>query len=166
MPASLPGGDTRKRAADEPLSIAHDHESREMERYRGLALSFLPTRPHVSRLMAALGIECEQRLVALEALADELQLRHCLPAAPYHRRGPGKENRLHLFITDDAMACQTLGYALAFAQHSRQFSELMARYHHLSTLDALLVHFIASKRGECLLLEEIRDEAHRAAALT
>ena len=166
MPASLPGGNARPGPADEPLSLAQDHESREMERYRGLALSFLPTRPHVSRLMAALGIECEQRLSALEGLAEQLRLRHCLPRLSPRRRVIAEERRLHLFITDDAMACETLGYALAFAQHSRQFSELMARYCHLPTLDALLVQFVASKRNECRLIEEMRDQTYRAAALT
>lgn len=79
MLAITPGTEACPCPADEQLFLAHEHESREMERYRGLALSFLPTHPHVSRLMAALGIECEHRIGALEALAEQLQLRHFLP---------------------------------------------------------------------------------------
>ncbi|WP_108445682.1 hypothetical protein [Halomonas denitrificans] len=156
MPACPPETHARPSPADQPLSLTYDHESREMERYRGLALSFLPTRPHVSRLMATLGIECEQRLSALEALAERLQRRYCLPAPLARRLAIAEQYRLHLFISDDAMAAQTLGYALAFAQHSLQFSELMARHCQLAGLDALLTRFADSKRQECRLLEELR----------
>ncbi|MEQ6888879.1 hypothetical protein ABE957_09370 [Halomonas sp. CS7] len=166
MPACLPDIPARPSPADQPLSLTYDHESREMERYRGLALSFLPTRPHISRLMAALGIECEQRLGALETLAEQLQRRHCLPANLARRRVLAEQYRLHLFISDDAMASQTLSYALAFAQHSLQFSELMARHCQLARLDALLTRFVDGKRHECRLLEEVRDQTQRAAVGT
>ena len=163
MPACPPETHARLSPADQPLSLTYDHESREMERYRGLALSFLPTHPHVSRLMATLGIECEQRLGALERLAEQLQRRHCLPAPPARRPALAEKYRLHLFIRDDAMAAQTLSYALAFAHHSLQFSELMAQHCQLAGLDALLVQFIDSKRQECRLLEELRAQTNRTA---
>lgn len=150
--------------SDEQLLLAHEHESREMERYRGLALSFLPTQPHVSRLMAALGIECEQRTAALEALAEQLGLRQYLPTGPSrHPTLPGA-SQLHLFITDDAMAFLTLSHALAVADYSRRFSELMARYCQLPALDALLAQFIERKRTACHLLEEAQASAYAAPA--
>ncbi|MFG6157491.1 hypothetical protein ACGTNG_01660 [Halomonas sp. 1390] len=164
MPACPPEMHTHPSPADQPLSLTYDHESHEMERYRGLALSFLPTRPEVSRLMATLGIECERRLGALETLAEQLQRRHCLPATLARRRAIAEQYRLHLFISDDAMAAQTLNYALAFAQHSLQFSKLMARHCELARLDTLLDRFVDSKRHECRLLEEMRDQIHRAFA--
>jgi hypothetical protein len=149
---------------DEQLRLAHDHERHEMYRYRGLALSFLPTRPSVSRLMAALGEACERRLAALQALASHQGLS-LAPLAPRRRRLRLPEAyRLHLFIANDAMACQALGYALAAAHHSRQFSELMARYCHLPALDALLEEFLGQKRQECRLLEEAQDSAYASAA--
>ncbi|WP_157955182.1 hypothetical protein [Halomonas denitrificans] len=52
----------------------------------------------------------------------------------YRGRALPEQYRLHLSISDDAMATQTLSYALAFAQHSRQFSELMARHCQLAGL--------------------------------
>lgn len=158
MPACPPETHARPSPADQPLSLTYDHESREMERYRGLALSFLPTRPHVSRLMATLGIECEQRLDALERLAERLERRYCLPAPLARRRALAEHYRQHLFIRDDATAAQTLSYALAFAHHSLQFSELMARHCQLAGLDTLLARFADSKRQECRLLEELRDQ--------
>ncbi|MDI5921382.1 hypothetical protein QLQ86_11350 [Halomonas sp. LR5S13] len=164
MPAITPGAQARPCPADEQLLLAHEHESREMEHYRGLALSFLPTRPHVSRLMAALGIECEQRIGALEALAEKLQLRDLLMYAPSRYPSWAEVRRHHLFITDDAMACQALSHALAVAHHSRQFSELMARYCHLPELDALLVQFIEHKRAACHLLEEAQAGAYAVPA--
>lgn len=135
-----------------------------MERYRGLALSFLPTHPPVSRLMAALGIECEHRVSALEALAEHLQLHQFLPTTPSrHPTRPGTR-QLHLFITDDTMACQVLDHALTLAHHSRRFSELTARYCQRPELDALLAQFIEHKRNECRLLEESQDNAYGVSA--
>ncbi|MDI5934452.1 hypothetical protein [Halomonas kalidii] len=164
MPPLTSTSTARACPTDEQLRLARDHEYREMQRYRGLALSFLPTRPRVSRLMAAIGVECEQRLAALAALADHLQLRHCLPVEPPRRFRLPEAHRLHLFIANDAMACQALGYALAAAHHSRQFSELLVRFCHTAELEALLEHFIEQKRNECRLLEETQDSAYAISA--
>ncbi|QFU02776.1 hypothetical protein FIU83_14115 [Halomonas sp. THAF5a] len=166
MPACPPETHAHPSPVDQPLSITYDHEAREMERYRGLALSFLPSHPHVSRLMAALGIECEQRLAALETLAERLERRSCLPAPLARRRDHATQYRQHLFIRDDATAAQTLSYALAFAQHSLQFSELMARHCQLAGLDTLLTRFADGKRRECRLLEELRDQSPVTARAT
>lgn len=164
MPAITPGTEARPCPADEQLFLAHEHESREMERYRGLALSFLPTHPHVSRLMAALGIECEHRIGALEALAEQLQLRHFLPPPPSRHPPLAGTRQLHLFITDDAMAYQALDHAVTLAQYSRRFSELMARYCQRPELDALLAQFIEQKRNACRRLEESLERAYGAPA--
>ncbi|MCL7940309.1 hypothetical protein M8009_08340 [Halomonas sp. ATCH28] len=164
MPAITPGTQARPCPADEQLLLAHEHESREMERYRGLALSFLPTHPHVSRLMAALGIECEQRIAALEALAEQLKLSQFLLTRPSRHPALPGASQLHLFITDDTMACQALSHALAVAHYSRRFSELMARYCQLPALDALLAQFIDHKRTACQLLEEAQAGAYGASA--
>lgn len=153
---------------DEQLTFAHDLERREMQRYRGLALSFLPTRPHISRLMAALGIECERRLIALENLAERLHLRDCLPGGrpcwPQWRFRLSQAQPLYRFITDEAMACHTLAYALAAAEHSRQISELLAESCHTADVETLVGDFIEQKRNECRLLEEVQDRAYSAMA--
>lgn len=153
---------------DEQLTFAHDLERREMQRYRGLALSFLPTQPHISRLMAALGIQCEQRLNALESLAERLNLRDCLPGEqppwPQLRFRLSQAQPLYRFITDEAMACHTLAYALAAAEHSRQLSELLAQSCGTADVDTLFGDFIEQKQSECHLLEETQDKAYRAMA--
>ncbi len=158
----------REYPMDEQLTFAHDLERREMQRYRGLALSFLPTRPHISRLMAAIGIECEQRLVALEALAERLHLRDCLPGArppwPRLRFRLSQAQPLYRFITDEAMACHTLAYALAAAEHSRQISEQLAQSCRTADVETLVDDFIEQKRNECRLLEEAQDRAYSAMA--
>lgn len=153
---------------DEQLMFAHDLEHREMQRYRGLALSFLPTRRHISRLMAALGIECERRLIALEALAERLHLRDCLPGGrppwPRWRLRLSQAQPLYCFITDKAMAYHTLAYALAAAEHSRQISELLAQSCRTAEVKTLVSDFIEQKRNECRLLEEAQDQAYSALA--
>ncbi|HSP58279.1 MAG TPA: hypothetical protein VLO12_08265 [Halomonas sp.] len=158
----------RDNPTDEQLTFAHDLERREMQRYRGLALSFLPTQPHISRLMAALGIECEQRLIALEALAERLHLRDCLPGGrpswPQWRFRLSQAQPLYRFITDEAMACHTLAYALAAAEHSCQISELLAQSCGTADVEALVSDFVERKRNECRLLEAAQNQAYSAMA--
>ena len=164
MPPLSPDNTAHACPTDEQLVLAHDHEHREMLRYRGLALSFLPTRPHVSRLMAALGIECERRLATLEELACHLELRDCLPTDSPRQRPQPDTHRLHLFIANQAMACQALGYALTAAHHSRQFSELLARFCHEPSLATVLGSFADQKHKECQLLQDAREGAYSAAS--
>lgn len=146
-------------STEEQLILTHDHELREMERYRGLALSFLPTRPDVSRLMAVLGIKCEIRLASLGLVARHLQLQHCLPTPATCRLRPPSAFDRQLFIAGDTMTCQTLNHALAASHQSRQFTELMARLCHAAEFDTLLGHFIEQKQHECRLLEAAQQIA-------
>lgn len=156
MPTPTANDPTVDRATDEQLIFAHKLERREMLRYRGLALSFLPTRPHISRLMAALGVECEQRSLALDELAKRLEISDCLPTSLPKRLWIPKAN-VHLFIVNDTLAHQALDYALSAAHHSRQISELLAQFSRMHDLKALLKHFIEQKRHECHLLEEAKE---------
>jgi hypothetical protein len=48
------------------------HEYRELGRYRQLALAFLPNREDISLVMALFGIECEQRLGALNRVCERM----------------------------------------------------------------------------------------------
>lgn len=59
---------------EELLALAGNHEHAELERYRGLAFRFLAFSSAASRLMAALGIECEMRLSGLARAARRLGL--------------------------------------------------------------------------------------------
>jgi hypothetical protein len=160
MPVPTPTADdpTVDRATDEQLIFAHKLERREMLRYRGLALSFLPTRPHISRLMAALGVECEQRSLALDELAKRLEIRDYQPT-PLPRRLWLPKTNVHLFIVNEILAHQALDYALSAAHHSRQISALLAQFSRMDNLKALLQHFVEQKRQECRLLEEAKENA-------
>ena len=62
------------------LSLAYLHEVRELNRYRGLALSFLPFDPPISRLMDAIGMECVHRLCSLQEVASQMELGACANA--------------------------------------------------------------------------------------
>lgn len=158
MPTPTADDSTVDHATDEQLIFAHKLERREMLRYRGLALSFLPTRLHVSRLMAALGVECEQRSLALDELAKRLEISNCLSAPPPKRLWLPKAN-VHLFIVNDTLAHQALDYALSAAHHSRQISALLAQFSRMDDLKALLQRFVEQKRHECRLLEEAKENA-------
>ncbi len=146
------------RPTDEQLIFAHKLERREMLRYRGLALSFLPTRPHTSRLMAALGVDCEQRSLALEELAKCLEISDCLSASLPRRLWLPKAN-VHLFIVNDVLAYQALDYALSAAHHSCQISALLAQFSRMDNLKTLLQHFVEQKQHECRQLEEAKTNA-------
>lgn len=155
MPTPTADEPTVDLPADKQLIYAHKLEHREMLRYRGLALSFLPTRPHISRLMAALGVECEQRSVALDELAKCLEIGDCLPASrPARLWLPG--THVHLFIVNDVLAHRALDYSLSAAHHSCQISAVLAQLTRTPSLKALLEHFVEQKRHECHQLEEAK----------
>lgn len=144
---------------EDQLVLAHDHERHEMERYRGLALGFLPTRLEVSRLMASLGIKCEIRLASLSLVARHLDLQHCLPAPVTRRLRPASAFDRQAFIADETMTCQTMRHALAAGQQSCQFTELLARLDHPHEFSILMGHFIEQKQHECRLLEAAQQLA-------
>lgn len=143
------------RPADQHLVFAHKLEHREMLRYRGLALSFLPTRPPISRLMAALGVECEQRSLALEELAAHREIRDCLPASRPTRLWLPRTH-VHLFIVNDVLAHEALDYILSAAQHSCQISAVLTQLTRTPGLKTLLKRFVEQKRHECRQLEEAK----------
>jgi hypothetical protein len=110
MPCCLP---------EEEFLMVGDHEIEEMHRYRGLALSFLHCHPCISRVMVALGIECEQRLDNLAAVADRLQLVRDLKSREINGSLMAKLNRHHFFVVhDNNMAWLTLAQAWAAACNS------------------------------------------------
>lgn len=145
--------------------FAHKLERREMLRYRGLALSFLPTRPPISRLMAALGVECEQRSLAIQELAKCLEIRDRLPTSLPSRLWFPRP-RVHLFIVNDVLAHRALDYILSAAHHSCQISAVLAQLTRTDSLKALLEQFVEQKRHECRQLEEAKASVFSEWALS
>ncbi|MCG6659304.1 hypothetical protein HOP52_16215 [Halomonas campisalis] len=142
----------------EQLTLASYHELAEMHRYRRTALCFLPTARHVSRLMATLGMECEQRLERLRSVAEQLELSACVAA---DRRLPPpstSETAKHFFIVDDAMAALRLDQTLDAACHSRRFYDRLLETNATSELHRILQAFARQKQAECQVLAEFRAQ--------
>lgn len=144
----------------EQLVLASSHENREMYRYRRLALGFLPYAADTSRLMAALGSECEQRLGTLGRVAERLGLSACITTADarHERSLPVTATQRHFFITDDAMADQTLEQALEAARHSRHFSERLLETNATPELHEPFLTFTGQKHIACRVLQECQEQ--------
>ncbi|CAM4139458.1 hypothetical protein VRRI112168_15660 [Vreelandella rituensis] len=142
----------------EQLALIGAHEIEEMHRYRGFALSFLPIKPCVSRLMVALGVECENRVASLRSTAEKIHLTEDFMAGNEVRGDRLAElRRQHYFVVDDNVAWLTLVQVLAAAYNSWQFHELMLNTCSTPELRALLVQFVQQKRDACRILEDLQD---------
>ncbi|MFC3285106.1 hypothetical protein [Litchfieldella rifensis] len=144
----------------EQLVLASTHENQEMYRYRRLALSFLPNATYISRLMAALGSECEQRLDTLGHVAERLGLSACLTTteARNDHSLPATAAQRHFFITDDVMADQTLKQALEAAHHSRHFSDRLLETNATPELHEPFLTFARQKHVACRVLQECQEQ--------
>lgn len=142
---------------EEEFRLAQVHETEEMHRYRGFALSFLPHFPCISRLMKAFGIDCEQRLEHLVAMAEGLGLAGKLstPAVPHDLEA--QQRRQHFFVADNDVAQLTLGQALAASYGDWQFYQLMLDSCGTPDLHVLLHDVIEQKINACRVLEEVWD---------
>jgi hypothetical protein len=149
----------------EQLSLASHHEVNEMHRYRQLAMSFLPTAPPISRLMAALGMECEQRLDTLKRVAEQLELGACVTTREPGGRMPFDSTRQHFFVVDEATAKRRLEQALENAQSSLDFFDWLLATNATPELYRPLLAFVTQKRAECRILQEIRDQGQLSTQL-
>lgn len=134
------------------LTLASEHESQEMHRYRRLALSFLPNAPDTSRIMVLLGKECEQRLASLREVAERMELGSCIAstmAAP-----PLNRVERHFFIVNDTMATQALEQAIDAAEQTQRFFELLLETNSTPELYTPLQSFARQKHAEWLILKE------------
>lgn len=130
------------------LALAGNHERAELDRYRGLAFRFLAFSSATSRLMAALGIECEMRLAGLARAG--LEDRHA-EATP--RLTPPVATPPDL-IGSLAMARDALSQAMTDAAASQR---LYARLGELGVASSLGHEFAAiarQKQAELAILRE------------
>lgn len=142
---------------EEEFLRAWDHEIEEMHRYRGFALSFLPTHPHISRLMVALGIECEERLDILAAAAESLALGEALRTRNISDELQVKLRRQYFFVVDDGIARLTLTQVHAAACNSWLFYRLMMDSCSTHELRIILRRFVVQKDNACRILEEVQE---------
>lgn len=142
----------------EQLALIGTHEIEEMHRYRGFALSFLPIKPCVSRLMAALGVECEDRVDNLRRTAKKMHLtEEFIIDDGVSGSRLAELRRQHFFVVDDDIAWLTLVQVLVAAYNSWQFHELMLHTCSTAELRALLTQFVQQKRDACRILEDLQD---------
>ncbi|WP_416139627.1 hypothetical protein ACM26W_04295 [Halomonas sp. HK25] len=149
---TIPTSATPRLLPEELLALAGDHERTELERYRDLAFRFLAFSSAASRLMAALGIECEMRLSGLLRAARRLGLEEpraggaIQPAAPAVT-APG-------LISSLAMARGALSKAMTDAAASQR---LYVRLGELGAGCSLGHEFVAiarQKQAELAILRE------------
>lgn len=139
----------------ELLILAGIHENQESERYRLMALRFLPFSTGLSRLMKMLALECEQRVEDLALIAERLQfgaLPGAVPAADMAVRDR------HFFIVDEHMASQALFQALGGEQTSLDFYRQLQEANATPQLDALLAGFVRQKHTQAQVIEESLEQ--------
>lgn len=148
----------------EQLPLANAHETAELQRYRRLALGFLPTAPQVSRLMASLGLQCEKRLDALRQVAAKLELEACVGVPPMDPPSFELTHR-HFFVADDGMATQLLDQAILTAVESKKFFAWLLETNATPELHQPFSDFVKEKEAESLVLLEFREHHRPPAAL-
>lgn len=139
---------------DELLILAGCHENQEAERYRVLALRFLPYSTGLSRLSNMLAIECEQRLEEMALIADRLQCG-VLPGVASSRES--RVHDRHFFIVNDRMAHQAFAQAVIGEHHSLGFYRQVLEANATPQLHSLLTAFIDQKISQGRVLEESQE---------
>ncbi|MFQ3789717.1 hypothetical protein [Halomonas sp. A29] len=144
----------------EQLTLAHAHEAAELQRYRRLALSFLPHALQTSRLMATLGLQSEKRLDMLRQAARCLELEACVSERPMCASDFAVDQR-HFFVIDDIMGDQIIEQAVRAAVESKNFFDWLLDTNATPELHQPLLNFAREKEGECRVLIEFWEQ-HRA----
>jgi hypothetical protein len=157
MPISMLDSSIRCCLPEEQFLLVNARETQEMHSYRGFTLGFLPHYPCISRLMVALGIECEQRLESLMAESECLGLAGKLAAQEIDPSLEAQLRRQHFFVVDDIIARLTLAQIVAAAYNSWLFYQLMLDSCGSPELNVLLRQFVEQKHSACRVLEEVRD---------
>jgi hypothetical protein len=157
MPISMLDSPIRCCLPEEEFLLVNARETQEMHSYRGFALSFLPHYPCISRLMVALGIECEQRLESLVAEGECLGLAGKLAAQEIDPSLEAQLRRQHFFVVDDDIARLTLAQIVAASFNFWLFYQVMLESCSTPALGVLLRQFVEQKLNACRVLEEVQD---------
>lgn len=142
---------------EELLALANTHENQEMHHYRRLAFSFLPYDLGISKLMAALGIECERRLDTQLQVSQELGLADILTASETGQTTRSPFAKHYFFIVNREMAMAMLAQVIASADYSLRFHEHLQNANTMPELGPMLKGFVKQKQTECRILQESLD---------
>lgn len=138
--------------SEELLDLAGDHEHDELQRYRGLAFRFLAFSSATSRLMAALGIECEMRLSGLARAARRLGLDEPHSDAATRLAAPAVAPPA--LIGSLTMARDALSQAMTDAAASQRFYARLGELGAASSLGHEFVAIARQKQAELAILRE------------
>ncbi|NVF14611.1 hypothetical protein [Vreelandella maris] len=144
--------------AQDQLTLAYSQETHELYRYRGLALCFLPFDLPVSRLMSAIGMECEHRIFNLHEVAKQMEL--VLPSTISQLREMPflNTNSRHFFVVDESMGRQALLNAEEAAETSHTFFSRLSETNAIPELKQLLSTFVTQKYSEYHVVKECREQ--------
>ncbi|SBR51588.1 hypothetical protein [Halomonas sp. HL-93] len=141
----------------EQILLTHSHETIELNRYRWLALTFLPFDSSVSGLMNAIGLECVHRLCSLQEVAQKMELGACVSNLDKLVERPLiNNNSQHFFIIDKSMGHQVLIMAEEAAKVSCDFFGWLLETNAIPELHNIFFAFVAQKEKEYRILQECR----------
>lgn len=142
----------------ELLVLASTHERHEMNRYRRLALRFLPFNTGISRLLEALTTECEQRLHEMRLACERWRMpRSTLTVSPL-REQHNDDSENHFFIISDEMVAKVMAQALIGEQQSLRFYRQLLTSNATPELHSLIATFIQQSQAQCRILEESQEQ--------
>lgn len=140
----------------EQLNLACLQEACELNRYRSLALCFLPFDSPVSRLMNTIGAESEHRLCSLQEVAKQMQLDvniSQLTETPFFYK-----DSKHFFVVDENMGRQVLISAEEAAESTCAFFSWLLETNATPELHQTLSFFVEQKNIEYQVLQECREQ--------
>ncbi|SDL64108.1 hypothetical protein SAMN05661010_02207 [Modicisalibacter muralis] len=142
----------------ELLVLASSHEHYEMNRYRRLALRFLPFNAGISRLLEALATECEQRLHEMRVACERSGTPEpTLTVSPLRERYTDGSEK-HFFVINVAMAATVLAEALNGEHQSLRFYRQLLASNATPELHPLIATFIKQSQVQCRILEESQGQ--------
>lgn len=142
----------------EQLNLAHSYEITELNRYRWLALTFLPFDSAVSHLMKAIGMECLHRICSLQEVARKMELGACVNAEQLSDNPLLNKSSQHFFVVDEAMGRKTLIKAEEAAKGTCTSFGWLLETNATPELHTLLFNFLTQKNNEYRVLQECREQ--------
>jgi len=140
------------------LALVYSQETRELLRYRGLALCFLPFDPPLSRLMSAIATECEHRLFSLQEVAKQMELGLPTTISQLRETPFLTKNSRHFFVVDEKMGRQVLLNAEEAAEATYILFSRLSENNATPELQQLLSTFVTRKYSEYCVVKEGREQ--------
>ena len=141
----------------EQLALAYSHEVDEMKRYRWLALNFLSTESTVSCLMAAIGMECEQRLRELQKVARHMELDACVNELAPGATSVDDPASQHVIELDASVTQQILLQVESSAMETYRFFAWLLETNATPELHRPFLAFVNQKNNEYHVIREYRE---------